>query len=132
MHSKLTDMATTQLVVPKQLRPSVLIVAHDGLFGGHMGAGSTFKRISPFLFWQLYRREIGEYCHSCDACQKTFPKGKVQSAPLQAMPVIDTPFRRVAIDLAGPVAPTSGRGHPYILTCGCHHKTPGSVTTESY
>ena len=55
VRSKLTDMATKQLVVPYQLRPSFLIAAHGGLFGGHMGAGSTFKRISSFFFWQMYR-----------------------------------------------------------------------------
>ncbi|PVD27852.1 hypothetical protein C0Q70_13028 [Pomacea canaliculata] len=42
---------TWQVVVPKGLRESVLIAAHDSLFGGHMGANSTFKRITPFFFW---------------------------------------------------------------------------------
>jgi hypothetical protein len=39
-----------QLVVPNSLRESVLIAAHDGLFGGHMASNSTFKRISLFFF----------------------------------------------------------------------------------
>jgi transposase InsO family protein len=32
------------------------------------------------------------------------------------MPIIDTPFERVAIDLIGPISSISERGHRYILT----------------
>nr|XP_006823821.1 PREDICTED: uncharacterized protein LOC102805069 [Saccoglossus kowalevskii] len=32
------------------------------------------------------------------------------------MPLIDMPFKRVAIDLVGPITPASDRGHLYILT----------------
>ena len=32
------------------------------------------------------------------------------------MPLIDKPFKRVAIDLVGPISPPSEEGHRYILT----------------
>ena len=32
------------------------------------------------------------------------------------MPLIDTPFKRVAVDIVGPIAPLSEAGHWYILT----------------
>ena len=32
------------------------------------------------------------------------------------MPLIDMPFRRVAVDLVGPISPPSEKGHRYILT----------------
>ena len=32
------------------------------------------------------------------------------------MPLIDTPFRRIAMDLVGPIHPASEQGHRYILT----------------
>ena len=32
------------------------------------------------------------------------------------MPLIDQPFKRVAIDLVEPIAPASDKGHRYILT----------------
>ena len=37
-------------------------------------------------------------------------------APLGDMPLINQPFKRVAIDLVRPIAPASGKGHRYILT----------------
>jgi len=32
------------------------------------------------------------------------------------MPIIDIPFKRVAIDIVGEIFPASSRGHRYILT----------------
>ena len=111
-----TKQTVWQLVVPKGLQESVLIAAHDGIFGGHMGAGSTFKKIKPFFFWPGYRKDTKDYCRSCSVCQKTYPKGRVPAAPLQKTPLIDTPFSRVAIDLIGPINPPSSQGHRWVLT----------------
>ena len=38
------------------------------------------------------------------------------SSPLEKMPLIDKPFKRVAIDLVGPISPPSEEGDRYILT----------------
>ena len=43
-------------------------------------------------------------------------KGSVPIVPLEKMPLIDKPFKRVAIDLVGPISPPSEDGHRYILT----------------
>ena len=44
------------------------------------------------------------------------PRGSVPRAPLGDMPLIDQPFKRVAIDLVGPIAPASHKRHRHILT----------------
>ena len=49
-------------------------------------------------------------------CQKTTDKGSVPRVQLGDMPLIDMPFRRVAVDLVGPILPPSEKGHRYILT----------------
>jgi len=36
--------------------------------------------------------------------------------PLGKMPIIDIPFKRVAIDIVGEIFPASSRGYRYILT----------------
>ena len=43
-------------------------------------------------------------------------KGQVSRVPLQITPVIDEPFKRVAIDLIGPIHQPSEAGHWLILT----------------
>ena len=43
-------------------------------------------------------------------------KGRQQKVPLQKMPLIDTPIKRVAVDLIGPIFPSSEKGYRYILS----------------
>ena len=42
-------------------------------------------------------------------------KGCVPKVPLGKMPLIDIPFKRVAVDIVGPICPPSADGHKYIL-----------------
>ncbi|GFO29327.1 gypsy retrotransposon integrase-like protein 1 [Plakobranchus ocellatus] len=107
---------TRQLVVPSQFRMDVLKLAHDIPLAGHQGMRRTKKRIQSQFYWPGMYREINKYVKSCHICQKCSKKGPATSrAPLQKMPVITTPFHRLAIDLVGPLA-KSDRGHRFILT----------------
>ena len=49
-------------------------------------------------------------------CQRTVKRVSVKKVPLGSMPLIDTPFKRVVVDIVGPIAPPSETGHLYILT----------------
>ncbi|XP_037779144.1 uncharacterized protein LOC119575564 [Penaeus monodon] len=75
--------------------------------------------------------DVKRFCRSCSLCQRSSPKGKVKKVPLVAMPVINEPFARVAIDLVGPLSP-SERGHRYILTLiDCATRFPEAVPLRS-
>ena len=105
-----------QILVPKILRNKVMAVAHDALLAGHMGVKKTEDRITTNFFWPGLHQDVVSFCRSCDACQRTVTKGSVTKAPLGKMPLIDMPFKRVAVDLIGPIAPASDKGHRYVLT----------------
>lgn len=90
-------------------------MAHEAILGGHQAAKKTNDRISTNFYWPGMGADIRRYCQSCDICQRTIHKGRVTKVPLGQMPIIDTPFERVAIDLVGPIHPTTERGHRYIL-----------------
>ncbi|GFS01044.1 zinc finger protein [Elysia marginata] len=49
-------------------------------------------------------------------CQRTVKKGIVPRVPLEKVPLVDTPFKRVATDIVGPINPPSEAGHRFILT----------------
>ena len=82
--------------------------ANGSIMGGHMG-----KR-RPLIRFRAH--SIGRVFKSCDVCQKTVNKGSIPKVPLEKMPLIDKPFKRIAIDLVGPIGPPSEDGHRYILT----------------
>ena len=106
----------TQLAVPKPLREKVMKLAHDSIMSGHQGVKKTYDRVVAHFFWPGVHGDVERYCHSCDVCQRTVAKGKVPKVPLSKMPLIELPFKRVAVDLVGPIAPMTDRGNRYILT----------------
>ncbi|XP_033752174.1 uncharacterized protein LOC117335982 [Pecten maximus] len=105
-----------QLVVPRKFRQAVLKLAHDSIMAGHQGAKRTTNRVLTEFFWPGLQSDVVRYCRSCDVCQRTVPKGRITKAPLGSMPLIDTPFKRIAVDLVGPLQPATDRGNRYILT----------------
>ena len=91
-------------------------LAHDSLMSGHLGADRTVNKVLALFFWPGIQADVRRFCRSCDICQRTTAKGKTRKVPLAKMPVIDEPFRRVAVDLVGPLQPATDRGNRYILT----------------
>ena len=106
----------TQIVVPTTLRKRVMELAHESIVGGHLSVRKTEDRILSSFHWPGVSGDVTRFCRSCDVCQKTIPRGRVSKVALGEMPIIDTPFHRVAVDLIGPITPVSGRGNRYILT----------------
>ena len=110
------NKVTLQLVIPKGFREKVLRLAHETLMSGHLGIKKTLDRVVSEFFWPGVCGDVARFCKSCDICQRTIQKGRVTKAPLGKMPLIDTPFKRVAVDIVGPTEPRSDKKLRYILT----------------
>jgi len=65
----------------------------------------TQERIVASFWWPGMSGDITRFCHSCDVCQRTISMGRVPKVPLGKMPVIETSFKRVAVDLIGEMFP---------------------------
>ena len=110
------NKVTLQLVIPVGFREKVLRLAHETLLAGHLGIKKTLDRVVSEFFWQGVCGDVARFCKSCDICQRTIQKGRVTKVPLGKMPLIDTPFKRVAVDIVGPIEPRSDKKSRYILT----------------
>lgn len=105
-----------QLVVPNAYREQVMRLGHDSIMSGHLGISKTSDKVLSQFYWPGVTADIYRYCKSCDVCQRTCDKGRVTKVPLGCMPLIDTPFKRVAVDTVGPISLVSRNGNRYILT----------------
>ena len=89
-------------------------LAHDSKMSGHLGIKKTQDRVCGSVYWSGIYSDVKRYCKSCDVCQRTVHKGRVSPVPLGKMPLIDVPFKRAAIDLIGPINPTTNEGHAWL------------------
>ena len=74
------------------------------------------NRVVSEFFWPGVCGDVARFCKSCDICQRTIQKGRVTKVPLGKLPLIDTPFKRVSVQLVGPIKPRSDKKSRCILT----------------
>ncbi|GFR80635.1 Gypsy retrotransposon integrase-like protein 1 [Elysia marginata] len=110
------NVSIKQVVLPKSVREYVMSAAHNSLTGAHLGIRKTKNKVLSNFYWPGVDGDVTRYCRSCDVCQRTVKKGIVPRVPLEKVPLVDTPFKRVTMDIVGPINPPSEAGHRFILT----------------
>ena len=90
-----------QLVIPPSLVPTVLAELHDSPTAGHLGVGKVLEKVRRRFYWVGQRRDVQEWCDSCNLCGLTKLPPKHRHAPLQA-DVSTIPMQRVSMDILGP------------------------------
>ena len=98
-----------QLVVPRAYVSKVLFMAHTLLLGAHLGMDKTRERVLARFYWPGVKRDVERHCQGCPECQRVAPRATVRDL-LIPMPIIETPFERIALDIVGPL-PKASRGH---------------------
>ena len=102
----------SKIVVPAKLRQHILEAGHA--CSGHFGAKKTRSNIQQHFYWQGIGKDVATYCKSCKMCC-TYNAHRKDYQPLQPIPVVHTPWTKLAIDIVGPLN-TTRRGHKYLLT----------------
>ena len=91
-------------------------LAHETLMSGHFGTNKTLDIVIAELFWPGICGYLARFCKSCNICQRTIQKGRDSKVPYGKLSLIDTPIKRVAVDIVGPIEPHSEDRNHYILT----------------
>uniref|UniRef100_A0A0K6S7F9 Integrase zinc-binding domain-containing protein n=1 Tax=Chromera velia CCMP2878 TaxID=1169474 RepID=A0A0K6S7F9_9ALVE len=105
-----------QLYVPPALRDTVLTMHHDHPMGGHPAVKRLSQRLLAEFWWPRLRKDAREWVYKCRPCQER--RNQPKSRNPQTLPVPSRPFRRVGIDVVGPV-PMSRRGNRFMLVITC-------------
>ena len=100
-------------MLPQACRQTALHLAHEILFAGHMGREKTTRRPTQRFYWPMLYKDVKEFCHCCEQCQKSSNR-KPPRAPLIPFPIVREPFERLAMDIVGPL-PRSRSENRYIL-----------------
>lgn len=107
-----------QLVVPREYREDLLNLCHGNGWSGHLGIKKSKERLLMEYYWPGCFKDVEEFVRSCDTCQRTGKPGEKWKAPLKLVPIISEPFRRLVIDIVGPL-PATKSGYRYLFTMLC-------------
>ena len=110
------SVAIHQIVVPTQLRPKLLYIAHDIPAAGHLGVAKTKARLQRHFYWPGISSDVKEFCRTCNVCQRLGKGISPSVAPLHSLPVVSEPFCQNAIDIIGPLPQCKDSGSRFILT----------------
>ncbi|MBW0509727.1 hypothetical protein O181_049442 [Austropuccinia psidii MF-1] len=54
----------------RMLIKTILLEFHEKLYSGHLSEDRIMERIKTCAQWPSWRKDVIEYCYSCDRCQK--------------------------------------------------------------
>ena len=101
-------------MVPQGLRRFLFDVAHTHAMAGHLGKKRTAGKLAHHFYWPNLGKDVQRWCRECPTCQRGNRK-KQTRAPLMPLPTVDEPWKRIAIDIVGPLKRTD-KGNRYLLT----------------
>ena len=88
-------------------------MAHNTLIAGHYSRDRTLYAIRARLDWPGVVKDVEEMCNTCPVCQKAGPV-VITRAPLHPLPIMKEPFKRMAMDVVGPL-PRTKSGNKFLL-----------------
>ena len=93
----------------------ILKLAHDSVYGSHLGERKTAQRIKLSFYWPGLKKSVREYVMSCHDCQLRSRKLTTDRVPITPITKDQIPFQTLNMDCIGPLDPPSAQGHKYCL-----------------
>jgi hypothetical protein len=105
-----------RLAIPAvdELRVAIMHEAHDAITSGHRGEEKTTQKIARRFWWPHLRRSVKFHINRCAACQRSKPNNQRPMGLLQPLPVPQTVWEEVSLDLVTGL-PVTARGHDAIV-----------------
>jgi len=108
--------AFATVVVPQNLKLSILKFMHDTPYGGHTGGQKMVSRMRESFFWEGMTTDVKEYVITCDICQAVKPTHRPIVPEMTEREIVDGAFQTLVIDAVGPLAPSRGFKHIVCVT----------------
>ncbi|GCB63318.1 uncharacterized protein [Scyliorhinus torazame] len=121
-----------EIVVPELYREEILKVAHNIPSSKHQGVKHTGRRVLQYFYWPSVFVDVAQYCKVCEICRYSHKLGDTENVGLRPLPTINIPFKRVSIDVVGPLPFTTNSGKRYILMMvDCASRYPDATALAS-
>lgn len=103
-----------ETVVPMRVHDDILSVCHGNPWTGHLGMTTMKQQLLQDFCWPRCFKNTEEFVRSCSICQKVGKPRELGKVPLHLVPLITELFRRLVVDIVGPLSTTES-GHSIFL-----------------
>lgn len=114
VNSRSTNSFSWKVLVPANLRSSLLKTNHDDPKASHCGISKNLARIKNQYYWPSMGKEIKDYVRKCEICQVTKYPNITMRNVMGKQKEPSRPWEMISLDLIGPL-PRSRKGNNYIL-----------------
>ncbi|MBW0576569.1 hypothetical protein O181_116284 [Austropuccinia psidii MF-1] len=63
-----SEPTCVMVLCSRMLINTILLECHNNIYSGHLSEDRTMERIKTCTWWPSWRKDVIEYCHSCDRC----------------------------------------------------------------
>ncbi|MBW0502370.1 hypothetical protein O181_042085 [Austropuccinia psidii MF-1] len=104
---------------------TILIECHENLHFGHLSEDRKMERIKTSAWWPSWRKDVIEYCHSCDRCQKAIKATDKRFYLMIHVQESSTPWEVVDMDLVTALPPGGEKCYnAFLVIVERYSKTP--------
>ncbi|MBW0558029.1 hypothetical protein O181_097744 [Austropuccinia psidii MF-1] len=65
-----TKHTCVMALTDRTLIDTILHECHDSVAAGHLSEDRTLERVKTCSWWPNWKKDVAEYCQTCDRCQK--------------------------------------------------------------
>jgi hypothetical protein len=98
---------------------------------GHLGRKKMLDRVLQLFYWPGVFCDAQDHCSTCPQCQKSSTRG-VKKAPLVPLPIMDEPFKRITMNIVGPLTSQQFREEIHPCDLRLHDLLPGGSGAKEY
>jgi hypothetical protein len=115
-HGKVNGEKVILLCLPETRIDTVLKLAHDMPFSGHMAFRRTNDRVSLNFFFPGQRSRVKDYCMRCEKCQLFAPARHDDLNVVEPIPRNAQPFGHLIFDCVGPFVDAGRHKYAFVIT----------------
>ncbi|MBW0538436.1 hypothetical protein O181_078151 [Austropuccinia psidii MF-1] len=109
----------------RMLINTILLEFHDNIYSGHLSEDRTMEIIKTCDWWPSWRKDVIEYCHSCERFQKANKATGKRFGLMIHIQEPSTPWEVVHIDWVTPLPSGGDESYNAYLVIVCRYsKTP--------